>query len=75
MQEPAPKAPDRDAHGDLYEEEPVEEYREHTPEEAAEYARVMAKARRLMFSFTVAKIGIIALMFAVVWRFWGPGAD
>jgi hypothetical protein len=70
-----PEAPERDAHGDLYEPEPDDAIRPHTPEEAEIYAQVMARLRRLMRAMMIAKFGIIALMFAIVWRFWGPGAD
>ena len=48
--------------------------RPHTPEEAEIYAQVIARVRRFMRAVTIARIGIIALMFAIVWRFWGPGA-
>jgi hypothetical protein len=68
-----PDAPDRDEHGDLYEQE--DEIRPHTPEEAIIYADVMARLRRLMRAMTIAKFGIIALMFAIIWRFFGPGAE
>jgi hypothetical protein len=74
LTEPVPDAPERDATGTPYEDDdggPIV----HTPEEAAIHAQVMARLRRLMVSYTVLKVGIMALMVAVVWRFWGPGAN
>jgi type VI protein secretion system component VasF len=46
-----------------------------TPEEQAMYNETVAKMRRLVISWTIAKIGILALVAAVLWRFFGDGRN
>jgi hypothetical protein len=44
-----------------------------TPEEQAMYDATVAKVRRLVISWTIAKIGILALVAVILWRFFGDG--
>ena len=45
-----------------------------TREERAIHDQNVARLRRLLISFTIFKIGLLALVAALVWRFLGPGA-
>lgn len=44
-----------------------------TAEEQKMYDETVLKVRRLVISWTIAKIGILALVAVILWRFFGDG--
>ncbi len=44
-----------------------------TAEEQKMYDETVLKVRRLVISWTIAKIGILALIAVILWRFFGDG--
>jgi hypothetical protein len=44
-----------------------------TAEEQKMYDETVMKVRRLVISWTIAKIGILALVAVILWRFFGDG--
>jgi hypothetical protein len=44
-----------------------------TAEEQKIYDETVMKVRRLVISWTIAKIGILALVAVILWRFFGDG--